>query len=79
MSDSTRTSDIQDRVAQTRAQLESTLDQIEDRLNVPKRVGSLLSRIRRNYEVNPTPWIAGVATAVAVVGAIVAVAVTNRD
>jgi len=72
-------SEIQSRVAQTRAQLESTLDQIEDKLNVPKQVGSLIARIRRNYAANPTPWIAGVATGVAVVGAIVAVAVTNRD
>ena len=72
-------SEIQSRVAQTRAQLESTLDQIEDKLNVPKQVGSLIARIRRNCAANPTPWIAGVATGVAVVGAIVAVAVTNRD
>lgn len=72
-------SEIQNRVAQTRAQLESTLDQIEDKLNVPKQVGSLVARARKNYEQNPTPWLVGVSTGLALVGTIIAVAVTKRD
>ncbi|MBC7724139.1 MAG: DUF3618 domain-containing protein [Burkholderiaceae bacterium] len=79
MSDSSKTSEIQDRVAQTRAQLESTLDQIEDKLNVPKQAGILLRRARESYEANPAPWMIGVAAAVAVVGGAIALAVVSRD
>lgn len=74
------TSDIQDKVAATRAQLEDTLDQIEDKLNVPKQAGLLVDRLRARFEENPVPWIAGAAGAVAVVGGIiVAAAVSRRD
>ncbi|WP_165070011.1 DUF3618 domain-containing protein [Marisediminicola senii] len=78
MSDS-NTSDIQHKVAQTRAQLESTLDEIEDRLNVPKQVGIAAGRARASYEADPVPWIAGVGAAIAVVGGIVAWAIVSRD
>ncbi|HEV7956938.1 MAG: hypothetical protein JWL94_1045 [Microbacteriaceae bacterium] len=73
------TSDIQNRIAQTRAQLESTLDEIEDKLNVPKQLGILARRAQSKYEENPVPWVAGAATAVAVVAGIVALAVAKRD
>ena len=33
--------DIESQVARTRANLEDTLDAIEDKFNVPKRVGEL--------------------------------------
>jgi hypothetical protein len=57
--------DIQSQVARTRANLETTLDAIEDKLNVPKRVGELTKRAQSAWESNPTPWIVG-ATAVAI-------------
>jgi hypothetical protein len=60
--------DIQSRVAATRANLQGTLDAIEDKFNVPKRVGELTDRAKESYDKNPIPWIVG---AVAVVGAVV--------
>jgi hypothetical protein len=59
------TEDIQARVAATRADLENTLDSIEDKLNVPKQLGILGKRVEASYEDNPVPWIIG-ATAVAI-------------
>lgn len=78
-SSDTSTAAIQARVAETRAQLESTLDAIEDKLNVPKQVGRFAKRAQQNYAENPTPWVAGAVGAVAVVGALVAWAVASRD
>jgi hypothetical protein len=58
--------DIQSQVARTRASLETTLDEIEDKFNVPKRVGELSEKARASYSRNPTPWVVG-ATGVAIV------------
>jgi hypothetical protein len=63
---------IQERVAATRANLESTLDAIEDKFNVPKRVGELTDRAQASYERNRVPWIVG---AIGVAGAIVGLVV----
>ena len=79
MSDSMTTSDIQNKVAQTRAQLESTLDAIDDKLNVPKQIGILAKKAQASYEEDPVPWIVGVAAAVAVVGGLAAWALLARD
>lgn len=79
MSDSTSTSDIQAKVAETRRQLESTLDAIEDKLNVPKQLGEFAKRAQANYEKDPVPWIAGATAAVAVVGGLVTWAILSKD
>jgi Protein of unknown function (DUF3618) len=72
-------SDVESRIAASRAELEATLDAIEDKLNVPKRVGELTERVRSSYELNPVPWvIGGLAAAVAVVS-IVAWAILSND
>ncbi|MEP6478441.1 MAG: DUF3618 domain-containing protein [Rhodoglobus sp.] len=55
---------VESRIASTRAELQDTLDAIEDKLNVPKRVNELTDRAKASYESNPVPWIVG-ATAVA--------------
>jgi len=57
--------DIQARVAVTRAELETTLDAIEDKLNIPKQANKLAKKAEASYEENPVPWIIG-ATAVAI-------------
>jgi hypothetical protein len=73
------TSDIQARVAATRAELENTLDAIEDKLNIPKQLGILGKRAEVSYGENPVPWIAG-ATAVAItVAGVIAWALFSRD
>ena len=79
MSDSESTSEIQARVAQTRAQLEDTLDAIEDKLNVPKQFAQLVKRAQDAYDENPTPWLAAAAGTVAVVGGIIVWAAVSRD
>lgn len=70
---------VETRIAATRAELESTLDAIEDKLNVPKQFGELVDKAKASYEDNPVPWIIGaVAVAVAVASA-VAWAVLSDD
>jgi hypothetical protein len=71
--------DIQTQVARTRANLETTLDAIEDKFNVPKRVGELTKRAQSSWESNPTPWIVGATgVAIAVLG-VVAWAIFSGD
>ena len=66
-------------VESSRAQLENTLDAIEDRLNVKKRSEELYVKAQRSYDENPVPWIIGAtATAVLVVG-LVAWAIFGDD
>ena len=63
--------DIESQVARTRANLEDTLDAIEDKFNVTKRVGELSKRAQASWESNPTPWIVGATgVAIAVIGLI---------
>ena len=62
------TTDAKNQAAKARADLAATLDQIENRLNVPKRVSELGSKAVAAYEKNPLPWIIG-GVAVAVIAA----------
>ena len=71
--------DIQSQVERARANLETTLDEIEDKFNVPKRVGELSKRAQASYQSNPTPWIVGATgVAIAVLG-IIAWAIFSGD
>ena len=72
-------SDTPSRVESARADLESTLDAIEDKLNVPKRFGELTDRARSSYEKNPVPWIIGATAAAIVVVGVVAWAILSGD
>ncbi len=67
------------RSAAARAELEATLDAIEDKLNVPKRLGELGTRARASWDVNPIPWLVGAGVAVAVVGGLIAWAIAGDD
>ena len=69
MSDSTS-----ERISATRAELESTLDAIEDKLNPVKQAARLGERVK----ANPLPFVAGAIGAVAVIAGIVGLA-ANRD
>ena len=65
--------------ARARDDLASTLDAIEDKLNVPKRVTELGEKAAAAYRQNPVPWIVGgVAVAVIAVG-LVAWAIFSGD
>jgi hypothetical protein len=70
---------IDTRISQARAELEHTLEAIEDKLNVPKQVGELTTRVRESYQRNPLPWIIGAVTAAVAVAAVIAWAVLSDD
>jgi len=73
-------SDTSSRVESARADLEATLDAIEDKLNVQKRFGELTDQAKASYEKNPLPWIiGGVAAAGAVVGVVAWALLSNDD
>jgi len=66
-------------VAATRAQLEDTLDAIEDKLNVPKQLGRFAKRAEESYGDNPMPWIIGAVAVAGTVVGIVAWALFSKD
>jgi hypothetical protein len=66
-------------IASTRAQLEDTLDAIEDKLNLPKQLGKVGRRAKASYEANPMPWIIGATAAIIVIGGLVAWAIFSDD
>lgn len=72
-------SDIENKVAAARAELAETLDAIEDKLNVPKRVEELAGKAKSSYESNPLPWIIGAVGAAVVVAGLVAWAILSDD
>jgi hypothetical protein len=73
------TIDAKNQAAKASADLAATLDALEDRLNVPKRVSELGSKAVAAYEKNPIPWIIG-GVAVAVIAAgLVAWAIFSDD
>jgi hypothetical protein len=70
---------LEARIAQQRAQLEETLDAIEQKFNVPARASELAARAKRSYSANPVPWIVGATALVISVVGIVAWALSNDD
>ena len=66
------TEDIQAKVITARDQLQDTLDEIGNRLNVQKRA-------KKSYRENPTAWKIGAAVALAAVGGLVALAIAKRN
>jgi len=67
------------KLEQARAELEKTLDAIEDKFNVGKRVNEVTTRARDSYESNPVPWIIGAAAAAVSVVAVIAWAILSDD
>ena len=73
------TDPIQSRVVSTREDLQATLDAIENKLNVPRRVGDLRDKAVKSYEENPVPWIIGAIAAAVAVAGVVAWAILSDD
>ena len=73
------TDNANDKIEQARAELERTLDAIEDKFNVGKRVDEVATRVRSSYESNPLPWIIGAAAAAVSVVAVIAWAILSDD
>lgn len=64
---------------QARHQLADTLDQLEDKFNVPKRTGELVDKAKIAYEKNPVPWIIGGAAVAIIAVGLVAWAMFSPD
>jgi len=75
MSDST----IDSTIKSTRAKLDTTLDAIEEKLDLPKQASALVERTKSSYESNPVPWIIGATAAAIVVAGLVAWAIFSPD
>jgi len=67
------------RIENARAELEQTLDAIEDKLNVPKQASELARKAKASYEANPIPWIIGATAAAIVVAGVIAWAIFSGD
>ncbi|MBI5161550.1 MAG: DUF3618 domain-containing protein [Micrococcales bacterium] len=66
------TDSAKDAAADARQRLADTLDQIEDRVNIPKKVGTWSKQASDSYENNPVPFLVGAAAAaLAVVGLVI--------
>ena len=66
-------------ITTTRAKLDSTLDAIEDKLDVQKQASALVERTKASYESNPVPWIIGATAAAIVAVGLVAWAIFSPD
>ena len=71
--------ELQARVAATRAELENTLDAIEDKLNVPKQLGRATRKAEESFDDNPLPWIVGAVVVAGTVVGLVAWALFSKD
>ena len=71
--------DIDAKIAAQRANLEHTLDAIENKLNVPKQASRFADKAKVAYNENPVPFIVGAtAVGISVIG-IVAWALLSND
>ena len=66
-------------IKSTRAKLDTTLDAIEEKLNVPKQASAIVERTKSSYEANPVPWIIGATAAAIIVAGLVAWAIFSPD
>ena len=62
-----------------RDELAATLDAIEDKFNVPKRVTELSEKAAAAYRQNPAPWIVGGAAVTVIAIGLVAWAIFSGD
>ena len=71
---------LEAQAAATRAELEATLDAIEDKLNVPKQIKRGIASAQKSIDKDPLPWIIAAAIGVVVVaGVIVGSVLRGRD
>lgn len=71
--------DVSARIAGARAELEQTLDAIEEKFNIPQRFDELTTRAKESFERNPVPWIVGAIAGAVVVASVVAWAILSDD
>lgn len=71
--------DVTARIAGARAELEQTLDAIEEKFNIPQRFDELTTRAKESFERNPVPWIVGAIAGAIAVASVVAWAILSDD
>jgi hypothetical protein len=74
-----KTQDAKLRAVKARDELAKTLDAIENKLNVPKRIGELTDTARASFSKTPVPWIIGGAAVAAVVIGLITWAIFSDD
>jgi hypothetical protein len=70
---------LETQIITARDELAQTLDAIEQKLNVPKRLGHARARAKRSFQKNPAPWLAGAGAAALAIGGLVFAAVRRND
>jgi len=70
---------LETQIITARDELAQTLDAIEQRLNVPKRIDHARKRAVKSFQKNPAPWLAGAGAAALAIGGLVFAAVRRND
>ncbi len=70
--------EIQAQVDRTRADLAATLNELEDKLNIPKQLGIQGHRAKASFDRDPKPWLVAAVSVAAVVGGIALLALRRR-
>ncbi|BDZ48785.1 hypothetical protein GCM10025867_10260 [Frondihabitans sucicola] len=70
--------EIQAAVDRTRADLAATLNELEDKLNLPKQLGVKAHEAKVSFSREPKPWLIGAAAVAAAIGGIALLALRRR-
>jgi hypothetical protein len=77
--ENTSVSGIAAQVAAKRGELETALDELEDKFNVPKQAKRLGDWAMDSYDENPVPWIVTAAAVAVGVVSLIAWAIFSGD
>ncbi|ROQ37173.1 uncharacterized protein DUF3618 [Frondihabitans sp. PhB188] len=72
------TEDIQAAIDRTRADLAATLNELEEKLNVPKQLGIKAHQAKVSFSKDPKPFLAAAAAVAAAVGGLTLIALRRR-
>jgi len=70
--------EIQAAVDRTRADLAATLNELEDKLNIPKQLGVKAREAKASFARDPQPWYIGAGAVAAAIGGIALLALRRR-
>jgi hypothetical protein len=70
--------DIQAAVDRSRADLAATLNELEDKLNIPKQLGVKARQAQLSYSRDPKPWLVGAAIVAVALGGVALIVLRRR-